>query len=82
MPATILGNMTMCCLFQLLIEWGCDMHCQNSKKQTPLESVKNDEFRNYLVGELAAHRVEPGLQPVYSNSCLEELQCEVEHDGS
>ncbi|XP_076450581.1 uncharacterized protein LOC143286742 [Babylonia areolata] len=33
----------------LLIEWGCDMHCSNTKKMTPLESVKNDEFRQYLV---------------------------------
>ena len=47
--------MTLFYLFQLLIEWGCDMHCQNSKKQTPLESVKNDEFRQYLVGELVLH---------------------------
>ncbi|KAL8614249.1 hypothetical protein ACOMHN_026466 [Nucella lapillus] len=34
----------------LLIEWGCDMHCRNGKKLTPLESVKNDEFRQYLIG--------------------------------
>ena len=27
------------------------MHCRNSKKITPLESVKNDEFRQYLVGK-------------------------------
>ncbi|KAK7491465.1 hypothetical protein BaRGS_00017294 [Batillaria attramentaria] len=33
----------------LLIEWGCDMHCKNHKKLTPLESVKNDEFRQFLV---------------------------------
>ncbi|KAK7098620.1 uncharacterized protein [Littorina saxatilis] len=34
----------------LLIEWGCDMHGKNSKKMTPLESVKNDELRQYIVG--------------------------------
>lgn len=32
----------------LLIEWGCDMHCKNHKKQTPLESIKNYEFKSYL----------------------------------
>ena len=35
------------------------MHCRNSKKITPLESVKNDEFRQYLVGKgfWAGHRL-------------------------
>ncbi|GFO50623.1 ankyrin-3 [Plakobranchus ocellatus] len=32
----------------LLIEWGADMHCKNAKKLTPLEAVKNDEFRQFL----------------------------------
>ncbi|KAJ8299503.1 hypothetical protein KUTeg_023563 [Tegillarca granosa] len=32
-----------------LIEWGCDVHCRNSKNQTPFESVKNDEFKKYLI---------------------------------
>ncbi|KAK3101728.1 hypothetical protein FSP39_005894 [Pinctada imbricata] len=32
-----------------LIEWGCDVHCKNAKNQTPFETVKNDDFRRFLI---------------------------------
>ncbi|XP_005093507.2 uncharacterized protein LOC101862335 [Aplysia californica] len=34
----------------LFIEWGCNVHTKNAKKLTPFEVVKNDEFRQFLVG--------------------------------
>ncbi|XP_059170627.1 uncharacterized protein LOC131952123 [Physella acuta] len=33
----------------LLIEWGCDVHCRNSKRSSPFEVAKNEEFRLLLV---------------------------------
>ncbi|PVD34056.1 hypothetical protein C0Q70_05318 [Pomacea canaliculata] len=33
----------------LLIEWGCDMHCHNRKKLTPLETIRSEEFQQFLV---------------------------------
>ncbi|XP_061182605.1 uncharacterized protein LOC133190936 [Saccostrea echinata] len=32
-----------------LIEWGCDVHFKNTKNLTPFETVKNDEFKRYLI---------------------------------
>lgn len=32
-----------------LIEWGCDVHCKNVKNLTPFETVKNDDFKRYLI---------------------------------
>ncbi|XP_055998277.1 uncharacterized protein LOC125647533 isoform X2 [Ostrea edulis] len=32
-----------------LIEWGCDVHFKNAKNLTPFETVKNDEFKRYLI---------------------------------
>ena len=39
-------------LFQLLIEWGCDVHAKNQKGQATFETIKNDEFRDFLIGKL------------------------------
>ena len=39
-------------LFQLLIEWGCDVHAKNQKGQAAFETIKNDEFRDFLIGTL------------------------------
>ncbi|XP_052066322.1 uncharacterized protein LOC127705978 isoform X4 [Mytilus californianus] len=38
----------------LLIEWGCDVHCKNTKQLSPFETVKNDDFKKYLI-ELYEH---------------------------
>lgn len=38
----------------LLIEWGCDVHCKNAKQLTPFETVKNDDFKKFLI-ELYEH---------------------------
>ncbi|CAG2255852.1 unnamed protein product [Mytilus edulis] len=38
----------------LLIEWGCDVHCRNTKQLSPFETVKNDDFKKYLI-ELYEH---------------------------
>ena len=38
-------------LFQLLIEWGCDVHAKNQKGQAAFETIKNDEFRDFLIGK-------------------------------
>lgn len=34
-----------------MIEWGCDVHAKNSKGLTAFETIKNDEFRDFLIGE-------------------------------
>ena len=36
---------------KLLIEWGCDVHCKNAKQLTPFETVKNDDFKKFLIGK-------------------------------
>ncbi|XP_050411091.1 uncharacterized protein LOC126825502 [Patella vulgata] len=33
----------------ILIEWGCDVHIKNSRGLTPIESAKNEDFKEYLV---------------------------------
>lgn len=38
-------------VFQYLIEWGCDVHNKNVKGQTVLETIKNDDFKRYLMGK-------------------------------
>ncbi|XP_053383962.1 uncharacterized protein LOC123536322 isoform X2 [Mercenaria mercenaria] len=32
-----------------LIEWGCDVHSKNVKGQTVLETIKNDDFKRFLM---------------------------------
>ena len=38
-------------VFQLLIEWGCDVHVKGPKEQTAFETILNDEFREELISE-------------------------------
>ena len=38
-------------VFQLLIEWGCDVHAKSQKGVTAFETIKNDEFRDFLIGK-------------------------------
>ncbi|VDI27930.1 Hypothetical predicted protein, partial [Mytilus galloprovincialis] len=44
----------------LLIEWGCDVHCRNTKQLSPFETVKNDDFKKYLI-ELYEHYIQPKI---------------------
>ena len=37
------------CLFQYLIEWGCDVLSKNIKGQSILETIKNDDFKQYAM---------------------------------
>lgn len=43
-------------LFQLLIEWGCDVHAKNQKGQAAFETIKNDEFRDFLIGKFVIYK--------------------------
>ena len=38
-------------MFQLLIEWGCDVHVKGPRGQTAFETVRNEEFREELISE-------------------------------
>ena len=38
-------------LFQLLIEWGCDVHVRGPRDRTAFELVKSDDVRESLIGD-------------------------------
>ena len=38
-------------IFQLLIEWGCDVHAKGPRGMTAFENIKNDDFRDFLIRE-------------------------------
>ena len=42
-------NECVLCLFQYLIEWGCDVMTKNIKGQSILETIKNDDFKQYAM---------------------------------